>query len=387
VAARVAHPKAMLVGAPAGPVHRIATSRLGDPLISNLQLLRGLAALGVVFYHTAFTINGVHTEFYGVAIFFAISGFIMTYITREKGDWFLLNRVIRIVPLYWLVTVGYVLGSRLHHNYPWLTHSAIADPLALLRSIAAAPYQTFYSDVFWDVANSLAFVPYLDRNGDPHPLLGVGWTLNLEMFYYVLFAITLLINRRIAPLLVAVTLSALIAASPLACDAVACSFYGHTYGVYFVLGIGCYYAWVLLPVRSSAPPIIAGMVFFPTYLAWNLFPGMLQVLDPLRPDYLMPALVVFMALWLHKAKVRCDYALPLLLGAASYALYLTHVFVIETVRPFADFTHNAAAMIGVLVAGIALGIVVHKVVEAPMTRALHNRATGRSVSAKKGASA
>jgi peptidoglycan/LPS O-acetylase OafA/YrhL len=39
-------------------------------MITNLQLLRGLAALGVAIYHTNIRVNGVHSELMGVAIFF-----------------------------------------------------------------------------------------------------------------------------------------------------------------------------------------------------------------------------------------------------------------------------------------------------------------------------
>jgi len=35
-----------------------ADHHAGNKMISNLQVLRGLAALAVVFYHTAFTFNG-----------------------------------------------------------------------------------------------------------------------------------------------------------------------------------------------------------------------------------------------------------------------------------------------------------------------------------------
>jgi len=53
--------------------------------ISNLQVLRGSAALAVVVYHTAYVLPLFgHTDFSGVAFFFAISGFIMTYITRHS---------------------------------------------------------------------------------------------------------------------------------------------------------------------------------------------------------------------------------------------------------------------------------------------------------------
>jgi len=54
-----------------------------------MQILRRLAALGVVFYHTDFRLPGDwHTEFFGVSTFFVISGFIMCFITRDPdgGD-------------------------------------------------------------------------------------------------------------------------------------------------------------------------------------------------------------------------------------------------------------------------------------------------------------
>jgi hypothetical protein len=64
-------------------------------LISNLQVLRAVAALGVVVYHTNIRINGVHSDLMGVAVFFVISGFIMVYITRQADEGFLLKRLIR----------------------------------------------------------------------------------------------------------------------------------------------------------------------------------------------------------------------------------------------------------------------------------------------------
>jgi hypothetical protein len=78
-------------------------------MITNLQLLRGLAALGVVVYHTNIRINGVHSDLMGVSIFFVISGFIMVHITRDNADDFLAKRLIRIVPLYWILTIASLL--------------------------------------------------------------------------------------------------------------------------------------------------------------------------------------------------------------------------------------------------------------------------------------
>ena len=49
-------------------------------MLFNLQILRGIAAVGVAFYHTDFRLAGNHhTEFFGVSTFFVISGFIMCW--------------------------------------------------------------------------------------------------------------------------------------------------------------------------------------------------------------------------------------------------------------------------------------------------------------------
>jgi exopolysaccharide production protein ExoZ len=352
-------------------------------MISNLQVLRGVAALAVVFYHSGYAINGVLTEFRGVAIFFVISGFIMTHITRENSDQFLIKRLVRIVPLYWLCTLAFLLWGYLGfanppYTYPLWAHLIVSNPTGLLRWFVDNAYQLVDSTLLWKLAKSLLFVPYLDVNGDPHPLLGVGWTLNLEMFYYFLFAIALWINQRLAPFFVTAMLFALITFGPIpSCAVTACSFWGHDYGTFFVLGIGCYYAWLVIPGSPRSMAGALAILLLPAFIVWNLIPGLFQWVPKI--DYAMPTIVVFMALWLHKAKIRCDYKFALLLGAASYSLYLTHLIVVDTARTTGrqitvlNPSQNVVAMGGVLLLSITLAIVVHKKIEAPIIAALHRR--------------
>ena len=89
-------------------------------------MLRGLAALAVVVYHTAYLINGAHTDFLGVCVFFVISGFIMTLVSRETADRFLVKRLVRIVPLYWICTVACVLMGNFRHANPVYTFPLVA---------------------------------------------------------------------------------------------------------------------------------------------------------------------------------------------------------------------------------------------------------------------
>ena len=111
----------------------------GTAVISNLHVLRGLAALGVVIYHTDFRLPGArHTDFSGVAIFFVLSGFLMTYITRESAAGFMTARLTRIVPLYWIATVFTALwvSSGLNNpNYvfPLLFRWSYTDPWLIVE--------------------------------------------------------------------------------------------------------------------------------------------------------------------------------------------------------------------------------------------------------------
>ena len=101
----------------------------------------------------------------GVDVFFVISGFIMWMVTAEPVGpaQFLWHRVVRIVPLYWIATL-----------------------------IMAAHRSSSVSDT----VNSLLFWPYRDANDELWPVLVQGWTLNFEMFFYLLFAAALIIPRR-----------------------------------------------------------------------------------------------------------------------------------------------------------------------------------------------
>src|SRR4051812_30753120 len=92
---------------------RIHLSRAG--MILGVQMLRGVAALLVVFAHIAPQIEHLHGPVpawldkghFGVDIFFVISGFIIWTSSQAEhvtpGD-FLLRRLIRVVPLYWIAT-------------------------------------------------------------------------------------------------------------------------------------------------------------------------------------------------------------------------------------------------------------------------------------------
>jgi exopolysaccharide production protein ExoZ len=335
-------------------------------MISNLQVLRGLAALAVVFYHTAFTFNGgVHTDFQAVSVFFVISGFIMTYITREDTSQFLQQRVIRIVPLYWLCTLA-----------------------AIAPSMLKGSGRLWEDSFLGNIVNSLLFIPYRDGAGDMHPLLAVGWTLNLEMFFYALFATMLIISRRLAPLLTCLALIAIkIAHQALGCTALPCEFYAHDYTTFLIAGVLSYFVWSAVrgyAIAWRSTTVALASLSFVLFVTWNCAPSLADALQqwfafPLF--YLMPPLLVTAALLMHSARAQWRWRIALVLGDASYALYLTHTIVMEAVRvatnklagdrmALLNPKDSAWAMAAILIVCSLVAIVVHYRVEMPMLRSL-----------------
>ena len=124
----------------------------------------------------------------GVDIFFVISGFIMWVTTHDRPTTplrFMTNRIVRIVPLYWLITLA-------------VAAMAFAVP-SLFRGVVLTPEH---------VIKSLLFIPHY-YPGMPTrvwPLLLPGWTLNYEMVFYLVFAIALLLPRRLMIPLIAASL-------------------------------------------------------------------------------------------------------------------------------------------------------------------------------------
>lgn len=111
---------------------------------------------------------------WGVDVFFAISGFIMVAAAgSDRPARFLIKRGIRIVPLYWFAT---------------LVALVIAEHARLL----ALPWAKW-----GDVILSLLFVPQYSaaEPGHIYPYLVPGWTLQFEVFFYLLFAIGLVVRR------------------------------------------------------------------------------------------------------------------------------------------------------------------------------------------------
>jgi peptidoglycan/LPS O-acetylase OafA/YrhL len=141
----------------------------------TIQILRAIAALGVVYTHCASEggFNIKNTGAWGVDIFFILSGFIIAYIVSKDTSQFVIKRICRVVPLYYIATFLVIFVVLL---FPSLIHGTKITLEKIIKS--------------------LSFIPYKDELKENLPILGQGWTLRFEMFFYMTMALCLLIIKN-----------------------------------------------------------------------------------------------------------------------------------------------------------------------------------------------
>jgi peptidoglycan/LPS O-acetylase OafA/YrhL len=276
--------------------------------LNNLQALRAYAALSVMLVHLL-PLYGVSSPFghYGVDMFFVLSGFLMSMIAATDPSDFLVRRLIRIVPVYWLCTAGVFLIAML---LPDALHSTKADWANLIKS--------------------LLFIPYRKESGLMQPMLNPGWTLNYEIYFYGVFALALRLKLPKPSLFVALIVAVLPAVAwfrPLPSDIL--QFYSSPIVLDFVLGIGVYHLLSRLDAETGSARLkLAGLLG-----CLILLPCLEAVWGLLNRELLLglPAVVIiFLAVRLERKGCSVTNRLLLLVGDASYSLYLTHLYVLQT---------------------------------------------------------
>lgn len=333
-------------------------------VIYNIQVLRALAAVLVVIYHAEIVLRPVFGELMilragqsGVDLFFVISGFVMVHVTAGKltlpGD-FMLNRIVRVAPLYWLLTFGvYLLGW----IAPRLVSSTSHDPMELLKS--------------------LAFIPFVKGNGSVTPIVFVGWTLNYEMFFYCIFAFALTLGRerpRLAVIMTSVLFLAIMTVAHSLRVSVALAFYGSPIVLEFAMGmfVGLLYERSLMvPEKLAVVTIGIGTVGLLSSILWTDFATLRWLVTGVPA-----ASVVAGFLSLERAGYRFKNRILQLLGGSSYSLYLIHMFLIIAIIKISghfSLKEAVASFFALAIVGsILAGLVVHLYVERPLTAALRH---------------
>jgi exopolysaccharide production protein ExoZ len=337
-------------------------------VLNNLHLLRVIAALGVVYFHTVST-AGLRLKWdvgsRGVDVFFVISGFIIAYIGSGRPEHFFRRRLIRIVPFYWAATL--------------CVFAVAAVAPHVFRSTTANVPQ---------LLSSLAFVPRLNTTtGEMMPTLLLGWSLNFEMFFYMLFALSLRISAKRAPLIcVAWIVVFVIAIHTMASNNDVMNFYARPIVLEFCFGVLVYYIFEWASARKDA---LANLPLLKWLLVLVFVAGLvaINVLEHDRPDiprYLAAGIpsffIVLSALLLERVFGVTTKNKPIyLLGEASYIIYLVHPYIVFTVLRLLikDADLPPPALAGLIVALLALtsavSVAIHVWLEKPVMAHLRNR--------------
>lgn len=345
-------------------------------MLNNLQYLRGIAALLVTVGHTlqlfAEKISPIDSAILnvfaqcgavGVDIFFVISGFIMFYISppdtigpRATGQ-FWLRRLIRVMPLYWVMTTivlcFYLTGiprSEIDLGFDYIVRSYLLLPVESLRGII-------------------------------EPIMPVGWTLMYEMYFYFCFGLLLLVPGRMRVAAISIGMLLLVSLGLLTPGwkdgNVFFAVYSSPLLLEFLFGV-----WIARAYQSG--------LRIPTALGWALMVvGFLILLPSFDGVELTRSLIsgipaaaiVLGAVMLHKNQ-RPDARVigPLkTLGDVSYSLYLGHpvmLFGISFATRYITSTSDVVFALGCIAAlavQIGFAVFAFRWLERPMTDALNAR--------------
>lgn len=319
-------------------VNQSATERGASGSIAGIQILRALAASAIVAVHSS--PNSTIVLASGVDLFFAISGFIMVHSSRQmfadSSQWkpFIVRRLFRVVPLYWLATMAFL---------PWAPDKSISLLFA-----------------------SLFFVPF-----HVAPTLNVGWTLNLEMAFYIIFAAFLFLPMRLAIICVSLSLVMVVISARLYQPVPALRTWGHATLLEFIFGMAL--AWW----RQYDPQprnLIAYFFLFAGLLGllanFILLPNSFEALFPffygwwVRPLLwgLPTALLVAWAITADFRPQNLVARVAILIGDASYAIYLFHFLIFSIL---ASLSLPASLLFSL---GLSAGVLVHLSIERPILK-------------------
>ncbi len=347
------------------------------PLLDNLQVCRAFAAITVVIGHALHDAGvvaagrgveapGLKLDWtFGVDVFFVISGFIMVYVSgrnfaKPGAAWqFLRRRLIRIVPLYWALTT-------------LLLITGLLLPQLLTIPVGSLSY----------IVSSYLFIPEW-RVGAPvpeiRPLLALGWTLNYEMLFYVALAGVMFLPAKRAIAVLSVLFAAAVTAR-FAFDIQQTQLMFWSDPIILEFLMGCYLALARqagwrLPAPAALLLAMAGIV------GSVLNSGSAAELRPLVVG--LPALMLVAAAALGPSLPRlAPTRIAILLGDASYALYLSHPLFIRSLREVWLKLADPAwplwlyALLCTVMACLA-AVPIYLLFEQPMTLLLQGKAKGR----------
>ena len=326
--------------APSSPYRR------GD--LASIQHLRAVAALAVVTYHALqWRTGGFDVGRAGVDVFFVISGLVMWTSTVGRDvtpGGFVWRRFIRVAPLYWIATL--VTAS-----------AALAWPEFLPQILPGWRHLTL----------SLAFIPHFDPKGLPFPTLPLGWTLDYEAIFYLVFAGAMFAPRAWRAKLITGVLATFVAAGFLLDDPL------YILGanpmlLQFAAGLwlGVAIERRILPSRAWGWAMIVLAV-----AGWLIVQTTGSFVEFWRPfQWGIPATLLVAGAVTIETRGGWPKLPPMRrMGDASYSIYLWHPAAIAVVAHLLGYRGGAFVPLAIL-AAILAGLASHARLETPLLAAL-----------------
>lgn len=338
--------------------------------IFSLDILRAAAAFLVLFFHlnTIFITKAGLAPFnnffskgaHGIDLFFVLSGFIiMRAHSRDIGRPerlinYLFNRISRIFPSLWIMTL-------------------------LATSVYAVGFDNVEKSAKLTLINVVESYLLLPQSGPA--LLNVSWTLKYEMFFYIVFGL-LIISKHIGILLFFIWQVAIFVTYLLPDSITSCLeyFYLRPLSFEFTIGIACAGLLEASPLRKHTQSalrqwsivVTGGGIFILGLVPWSqIDDGTCGMLCAAGSGLLIIGLVM-----LERAGRLKVPALLIMLGGASYSIYLVHYSIMSLLAILLIHMHiplNSIVLTLVAAAGICSGCLFDRMVDRPIQLLLRSR--------------
>ena len=318
--------------------------------IKSIQLLRAIAIIFVMIEHVSYWGFGA----FGVDIFFVISGFVMMYSTHmeevTKGyrsglKTFLPKRLLRIIPLYYVMTVLTYIAIRV---FPQFFRGTETDFTQLIKSFLFIPYES--------AAHTM-------------PIVKVGWCLNYEVLFYLIFFIAILISYKYRGIIAAAALVGMSIAGYLVnTNSIPVRFWLGDVNLDFVYGIFAYYICLtthkaFLTFKEKKALRVALIIILSAVvcaLFALLISGHRIIGDDVTPyrgvSYGIPAFLIFV--FVYWIGVLLDIPkFCVWVGDISFSLFLIHYYPVMFFARLGEEVQNSFLRVLLALAGILLAFV------------------------------
>ncbi|HIF9541977.1 TPA: acyltransferase family protein [Photobacterium damselae] len=313
--------------------------------IINIQILRAVAAILVVIYHSSSMLkvnNDVLINIFqlgkvGVDVFFVISGYIILMsMDRKKYEpfCFLLKRLLRIYPIYWFFLLIYILMMSVNDNLSltWILSSTLLIPI-----------ETF------------------------SPIISQAWTLQFEVYFYLIASIALL-NKKVNNELLILFLLSLMYLIFSTNQNVIFTVLGSSLIFEFVFGMFAY------RIRNSINISLVLLMVFISFIIFLKFNYNEYDNSSLRFFYsgFFSFSVLLLFEYFNRFFIVDNVIVKLLckIGDSSYSLYLSHGLVIYVsvyiVNYIGIYEHSAFWLLPISIMSVFIGWIFYKYIEKPI---------------------